>query len=321
MKVNIKNVARWLMLLMAMAGSRTWAQKTIPTPVVVNDGFGRRSFFSAALGREMPYSVILPAGYTSGQRRYPTLYLLHGWQGDETNWIKLTHLVQDAAAYALIIVMPRAENSWYVNSATKPLGRYEDYISQDLIADVDEHYRTIAATHERAIAGLSMGGYGALLLTLKHPGEFGFAASISGAFAGPSGIEDILPQLRPSTEQAYGPAGSATRKKNDVDALLSVADGATVPYLFLECGTSDPLLSSNRRVASELSSIKVAYEYHELPGAHTWSFWDNSLPVLLQVLAEHLNVPATSLALPRSSRYDVGARRKDSYVPAISTRP
>ena len=308
------------MLLVAMAVFSAWAQKPGPTPAAGSDLLGRRSFFSAALGREMPYSVILPAGYGKSQQRYAALYLLHGWQGDETNWINLTHLVQDVAGYPLILVMPRAENSWYVNSATNPADRYADYIAQDLIADVDEHYRTIAAPHERAIAGLSMGGYGALLLTLKHPGSFGFAGSISGAFAGPSGVEEVLPQLRPSTEQAYGAAGSATRKENDVDALIATAQAAAVPYLFLECGTSDPLLSSNRRVVSELSANKLAYEYHELPGAHTWSFWDNALPLLLHVLAEHLTLPSTSPAAPQPSRERVGARRKDPNH-AIPPRP
>ena len=252
------------------------------------------SLFSNALAREMPYEVVLPAGYSGSQERYPVLYLLHGWQGDETNWVSLTHLVEDASAYKLIVVTPRGGNSWYVNSATRAQDRYADYVFQDLIAEVDAHYRTIASPHERAVAGISMGGYGAMLFSLRHPGAFAFAASISGAFAGPSGIESVMPQLKPSTEEAFGAVGSTTRRENDVDTLIGAVDLTQQPYFFLECGASDPLLSSNRRVVEELSLHGFAYEYHELPGAHTWPFWDAALPAMLEVLSRQMHVEPAS---------------------------
>jgi S-formylglutathione hydrolase FrmB len=258
------------------------------------DTVDSNSFFSTALAREMPYEVVLPAGYSGSQERYPVLYLLHGWQGDETNFVSLTHLVEDASAYKLIVVTPRAGNSWYVNSAARAKDRYADYVFQDLIAEVDGHYRTIASPQERAVAGISMGGYGAMLFSLRHPGAFAFAASISGAFAGPSGIESVLPQLKPSTDEAFGAAGSPTRRQNDVDTLIGTVDHTQQPYFFLECGASDPLLSSNRRVVEELSSHGFAYEYHELPGAHTWPFWDGDLPMMLKALSMQMHVEPAS---------------------------
>lgn len=277
------------------------AQQMHPRTPELRDTVDQRNFFSAALQRDMPYEVILPADYAKSQQHYPVLYLLHGWQGDETNWVKLTQLVEDASQYRLIIIAPRAENSWYVNSATNPEDRYADYIVHDLIADIDAHYRTIADVNERAIAGLSMGGYGALLLTLRHPGIFGFAASVSGAFSAASGIEAIFPAVKPSTDEAFGPADSATRKENDLDPLIGRADPSKTPYLFLMCGTRDPLLKSNRHVVAELSSRDFAYEYHELPGAHTWSFWDSSLPPLLTVVAEELHIQRVELAISEPS--------------------
>ena len=252
------------------------------------------SLFSTALAREMPYEVVLPAGYSGSQERYPVLYLLHGWLGVETNWVSLTHLVEDASAYKLIVVTPRGGNSWYVNSATRARDRYADYVFQYLIAEVDTHYRTIASPHERAVAGISMGGYGAMLFSLRHPGAFAFAASISGAFAGPSGIESVMPQLKPSTDDAFGAAGSTTRTQNEVDTLIGLANPTQQPYFFLECGASDPLLSSNRRVVEELSSHGFAYEYHELPGAHTWPFWSEALPTMLEVLSRQMQVEPAS---------------------------
>jgi S-formylglutathione hydrolase FrmB len=287
--------------MLAVAGAPAYPQQSRPTPSTARDTVEHRVFYSTSLQREMPYEVVLPVGYAAGRQRYPALYLLHGWHGDETDWIKLTHLTELAASYQLIIVTPRAENSWYVNSATNPANRYFDYILDDLIEDVDSRYRSIADTQHRAIAGLSMGGYGALLFGLRRPALFGFAASISGAFSGPSGIEEVMPQLKPSIDQAYGSSGSATRRENDLDSLIAVADPRTVPYLFLECGTADPLLPSNRHLVAELSEYKLRYEYRELPGAHTWSFWDNSFPSMLVELARQLHLQPTASAPPTSS--------------------
>lgn len=274
---------------------------------IAGDTVESNSFFSNALGREMPFEVVLPAGYRRSEERYPVLYLLHGWEGDETNWVSLTHLVEYASAYKLIVVTPRAGDSWYVNSATSAQDRYADYVFHDLIEEIDHHYRTIASPHERAIAGLSMGGYGALLFSLRHPGAFAFAASISGAFSGPSGIERVLPPLKPSTDRAFGALGSATRRQNDIITLIGTADPARQPYFFLECGARDPLLLANRRVVRELSSHGFVYEYHEFQGAHTWSFWDEALPAMLQVLSKEMRVESVS-EISRDEKYESAIR-------------
>jgi S-formylglutathione hydrolase FrmB len=243
-------------------------------------------FHSKALDRDMHYTIVLPADYRDSQRRYPVLYLLHGWAGDYTNWVKLTHLVEYSRRYPIIIVTPDARNSWYVNSATVPGDRFEDYMISDLIPEIDSHWRTLASPEHRSIAGLSMGGYGSVLFGLKHPGLFAVVGSVSGAFDGPDGIESVMPDLRESTDRAYGPAGSATRINNDIYSLIEKADDKTAPYLFLECGSQDPLLSSNRKFVKDLSSKNVRYEYHEYPGAHSWDFWDHSLPMMLEVIAK-----------------------------------
>lgn len=261
-----------------------------PSPAPeVQANLQERTFHSASLGRDSRYYALLPVDYAYSLKRYPVLYLLHGWHGDYTNWIKLTQLVEYARQYSLIIVTPDAKDSWYVNSATIPQDRFEDFIIKDLIQEVDSHWRTVASRQGRAIAGLSMGGYGAVLLALKHAGLFALAGSVSGAFEGPNGIERILPQLRESIEQAYGEAASRTRAENSVDTLASTSDIDNVPYLFLDCGSQDPLLPSNRKFAEILSTRKIAYEYHEYEGEHTWSYWDHALPMLLAVTARKLS--------------------------------
>lgn len=295
MRSTVKAFCIAVMLLTMAPPPQSRAQHLKSSSLSPGDTVEQHAFFSGALQRQMRYEIVLPARYSSGQQRYPVLYLLHGWEGDETNWVKLTHLVELASRYALIIVTPQALNSWYVNSETNPADRYADYIADDLIAEIDGHYRTIASSHQRAIAGLSMGGYGALLLSLRHPGLFSFAASISGAFDGPSGAEQVMPQLKPSTDQAFGPAGSQTREANNLDTLIAAAAPEKAPYVLVDCGTADPFLPSNRHVVTEIWSRGFDYEYHELPGAHTWSFWDNSLPNLLDVLSRKLHLEGSTV--------------------------
>ena len=138
---------------------------------------------SAALGRAMKYRVLLPSDYDSSQRRYPVLYLLHGLGGDYKDWTTRTNVAEYSRTLPLIIVMPDGENSWYTNAANTPADRFEDYILTDLLTDVAGKYRTINSRHGRTIAGLSMGGYGALKMALKRPGTFAVAGSFSGAFS------------------------------------------------------------------------------------------------------------------------------------------
>lgn len=300
MKYLFRKILFLPLIALAMSGrciaQQSKAAMTLPALVAHSE---LHSFFSKALQRSMPYEVLLPEGYADSDQRYPVLYLLHGWQGDETNYLKLTSLAHTVAKYPLIVVMPRGNNSWYVNSSTVPADRYADYIFCDLTAEIDKEFRTIASPQGRAIAGLSMGGYGAMLFSLQHPGAFSFVASLSGAFAGPSGIENVIPALKPSTDAAFGPLENETRKKDSIDLLLASDDPASQPYFYLACGSADPLLPSNRHVVQELSAGKFAYEYHELPGAHTWSFWNSQLEPMLAVLAREMHLaPVASDAKP-----------------------
>jgi S-formylglutathione hydrolase FrmB len=268
------------------AQPRSFAKKVLSPRVL------EQIFHSKALDREMHYMIVLPADYGSSRRRYPVLYLLHGWAGDFKNWVTLTNLVDDSQSYPMIVVTPDAQNSWYVNSATIEKDRFEDYIADDLIREIDGHWRTIASPHRRAVAGLSMGGYGSLLFGLKHADLFSVAGSVSGALDGPAGVEQVMPIVRESTDRAYGAADSATRTANNIFSLTEKAEGSKLPYLFVECGAQDPFLPSNRKFVNGLSQRHIPYEYHEYPGAHNWEFWDSSLPLMLKVIAARI-VPKT----------------------------
>src|SRR5581483_6227000 len=132
-------------------------------------------FQSKLINATLPYNVILPPGYR-------VLYLLHGWGGHYTDWLTRTNIADYAAQYRMIIVMPEGNDSWYIDGAAGINDKYESYILKELMPDVDKRYRTIQSRYGRAIAGLSMGGYGAIKFGLKYPATFVFAGSMSGAF-------------------------------------------------------------------------------------------------------------------------------------------
>jgi S-formylglutathione hydrolase FrmB len=117
-------------------------------------------------------AVILPTGYHSSFRRYPVLYLLHGHDGGHRNWLERTNLLEYTAALPLIVVLPDAGNSWYNNSFARPEEKFEDYIAKDVPSFIDLNFRTLTFREARYVAGLSMGGYGALKLGMKYPGRF-----------------------------------------------------------------------------------------------------------------------------------------------------
>src|ERR1700733_7457047 len=137
---------------------------------------------SALMRRSMPYMVALPSDYQATELRYPVLYLLHGLFGAFDNWITLTGLAEYAKAYQMIIITPEGGNGWYTDSETVDDENYESYLIRELIREIDAEYRTIKERTGRAVAGLSMGGYGALKFGIKYPEVFAFTASVSGAF-------------------------------------------------------------------------------------------------------------------------------------------
>jgi S-formylglutathione hydrolase FrmB len=239
-------------------------------------------FQSKSLGRPMKYRVLLPASYAQGDKKYPVLYLLHGLYGDYTNWTKLTKLQTYADGLELVIAMPDGNDSWYTNWATDPQQKYEDYIVHDFLSEIETQYRVTGTRDTRFIAGLSMGGYGAIKFALKNPQLFSLVGSFSGALNAPNELNQERPEFAAQLNKVYGSDTSKTRAENDIYQLVKSANPAAVPYFFLSCGTADYFLQPNRQFVLALPSLKIAYEYHELPGKHDWAFWDHSINVFLR---------------------------------------
>lgn len=250
------------------------------------------SFYAANLGRMKKFSVILPVGYNT-TNRYPVLYLLHGHGGSYDNWSMLTRIGDYVKAIPLIVVMPDGENSWYVNSATEPQDRFEDYIVNDLPAYIQKLYAV--DTTRQAIAGLSMGGYGALMLALKHPAKYRFAGGLSSAITYPREISDSSRAegqgLLPSLRKAFGDRTNGFRNAHDVFYLYKQTPKTTLPYLYMSIGIQDGFrrfLPAHRALTDLLRTYGAPYEYHETQGGHDWKFWDREIQPLLARLREVL---------------------------------
>lgn len=259
---------------------------------------------SQLLGRAVPYQVLYPVRYYSPDnrdKRFPVLYLLHGLTGHSTNWLENTRIALYATHYDLFIVMVEGADGWYTDSATVPADKYESYILRELIPDVEKGFRVSTRRDGRAIAGLSMGGYGAIKFGLKHPEMFALAASMSGAFQAPSWTEKELKDPGARTDsvmQAFGPADSPTRQANDVFKLARAVPAkqiSSLPYFYLDCGTEDYLFSNSRDLATLFQEQKIPHEYRELPGTHSWTYWDAQVQEILRLSTQKLSAQATSL--------------------------
>lgn len=250
------------------------------------------SLHSDALGRTMAYTVILPDGYGTNDERYPSLYLLHGYGGSHTNWSTLTGLLRYLARVRFIVVCPDGNNGWYTNG-TDSAARYENHLITELIPLVDRTYRTIRARHMRSIAGLSMGGYGAVKLALKYPSLFSFAAGLSPAIQFPSDMDDTLISarwsagLRNSGRSAFGFPENGRWNENDVHALAEHMNVPDPPYVYLSVGSSDAfpeIVTHTHRLASTLRKNGIPFELHETPGRHDWKFWDREIDAVISIL-------------------------------------
>jgi S-formylglutathione hydrolase FrmB len=251
-------------------------------------------FRSALIDRTLPYNVILPGNYRASATRYPVIYLLHGWAGHYGDWATRTNIADYASQYRMIVVMPEGNNSWYVDSASVASDKYESYILQELIPDVQHRYRTIESRYGRGIAGLSMGGYGALKFGLRHPEMFAFAGSLSGTLAAASWTQNDLKSfssIYDSLRDSFGTEESDTRKMNDIFAAVrgfTASQVSALPYLYFDCGTEDFFLGVNEQFAGLLTEKKIAHEFRELPGSHGWQYWDQQVKELLKIAAEKL---------------------------------
>ncbi len=270
-----------------------FAQVDSETAVVGRSkGFQELKLESKLMKREMPYRVILPVGYeVNADKRFPVVYLLHGLTGHFNDWTDKSKIVEYARNYDYIIVTPEGNDGWYSDSTTVADDKYESYIVQELIPEIEKKFRVLSGRENRAIAGLSMGGYGSLKFGLKYPEKFVLAGSFSGALRAAEWTEKEIgasgwKPLVDSIKNVYGAADSETRKQNDIFKIMqakSADEAKNLPFFYIDCGTEDGLIQQSRDFTKMLADKKIPHEFRELPGVHNWAFWDSQVREFLRV--------------------------------------
>lgn len=244
------------------------------------------SFHSRALDREMPYAVYLPPGYASANRRYPTLYLLHGLGGSYETWLGFgiasatDDLIGRGAIPPMIIVMPQGDRGYWMNHADGG-PRWGDYLVYDLVGFVDSTYRTMPDRSHRAIGGNSMGGHGALQTALNHPDLFGVVGAHS-------------PGLRRQSEAFSFFGDLAYYAQHDPISLVENGAAAECLRIWIDTGAEDPWAKRADELHAALMVRGVAHEWHLFPGKHDAEYWSSHV-------ADYLRFYGASLAQGQGS--------------------
>ncbi len=246
----------------------------------------RVDFFAETLGLSTSMTVLLPQS-ADGQiglvgavrERTPVLYLLHGLSDDDTIWTRRTSIERYAAELGLAVVMPAVSTSFYCDEVHGKA--YWSFVSEELPALVKASFNVSDRREDSFVAGLSMGGYGAFKLALRRPDRFAAAGSLSGALDLPARLESR--DLAVLQAAVWGDA-SVRGTSDDLLALLEAADPASLPRMWLSCGTEDPLVEGNREFLAAAHAHGVRVEHTFRPGVHEWGFWDAGIQHFLNWL-------------------------------------
>lgn len=279
-------------LLLAVTGSYAQAQGKVIEEAVVK---------GKILSHPVRYTVYLPADYNTSERTYPVVYLLHGLSDDNTGWLQFGEInrladqaIADGTIPPMIIVMPDADSTFYIDSYDGK-EKYEEFFVKEFIPAVEKTYRIKSNRQFRAVAGLSMGGYGTLIYAMKHPDLFSAAGALSAAVwddaafsaMGQQGFDPIFGPL-------FGklPAGAARLSKHWYEnsplkfvETKSAAELKRVRY-WIDCGDDDFLTKGNSQLHIALTDKQVPHEFRVREGAHTWEYWRSGIIPALQFIGK-----------------------------------
>jgi len=319
------------LVLLPLRPLRTLRESPAATGAVQHGRVRADTLWSQALGTRKQLLLYLPPSYaTNITKRYPVAYYLHGLGGSERDWVE--HGKIDATMDSLIgrgvpemiLVFPDGDDGWYTTwnalgnfrdcmrshgesgvSYCVPWPHYDDYVAFDVVRYVDSTYRTEATREHRALAGLSMGGYGAVSLALEYPKLWSAAASHSGVlsplavsihgetFRTAANMNEVRaitrPELWPSMMLAFGRDLWGWRPRDPARRARRLTSGAgAVPALFIDVGVDDPYVAQSRAFHSALTSMHVPHAYAEWPGAHDWMYWRTHAAESLAWIAQRI---------------------------------
>ena len=246
------------------------------------------NYVSAALQRSVPVQVVLPVdkfdsdGKLPEKKTFKTLYLLHGYLGNYTDWVTGTRIQRWAEEHDLCVVMPSGDNAFYVDRPATG-NCYGQFIGKEL---VEVTRRMFPLSHKREdtfIGGLSMGGFGAMRNGLKYRDTFGAVISFSGVLGLFDGVPDE--DNRAFAEGIFGDLEKAIDSdKNPIWLAKSLAGKKNLPNIYIACGTEDSLLPYSRGYHQLLLNCGFPVTYEEGPGGHDWDFWDTYIKKALDWL-------------------------------------
>lgn len=233
---------------------------------------------SEILQKQTQFSAILPQ---TGDE-LPVLYLLHGLGDDSSSWTRFTQLESWANEYGIAVMMPNAERSFYADMAFG--GNYYTYIQKEFPQICESMFRISNKREKRFLAGLSMGGYGALKLALREPNRYRVVGSFSGA------LDIELSRTQVSSQEWLAIFGKRfiTETENDIDSLLNQCeDFSALPIFHLSCGSKDAFAFSHKLFYKNMLKLKLMPEFFLDEGyAHTWPYWNICIERFLRYLRE-----------------------------------
>lgn len=248
--------------------------------------FATISYHSHSLNKASSFNIVFPDD-PAIPRPWGVFYLLHGLSDDHTIWMRRTSIERYVAGLPLVVVMPDGGRGWYSNAIDGYA--HEDDLIKDVVGLVDRTFPVKAARAGRAIGGLSMGGFGAVKLGLKHLDLFGSVTSHSGALGYTHANHARVLEVSPEFERIFGksPEGGP----EDVFATVAKIDHGKVPAMRIDCGTDDFLIEQNRAFHKHLDALHIPHEYQEFPGGHDWAYWDLHVPEAVSFHIKHLELP------------------------------
>ena len=248
-------------------------------------------YASDCLRRTVDVKAVVPWEMAGGGAKRRLLILLHGYGNRNTEWIRNSSIVSLASKYNLCVVMPSGENSFYLDG--KETGRqYGTFVGSELPEFICGLFGMNCGREDTFIGGLSMGGFGAIHVSLRFPRRFGRLFAFSSALLQYE-LDRVPPEgnsvaNREYYELMFGDLKKVMDSRSNPEVLIREAmeKGEQLPEIYMACGTEDFLLEPNRRFAAFLREHGVKHEYHEGPGGHDFAFWNQYLERAVRWLAE-----------------------------------
>ena len=246
---------------------------------------------SDLLAKEVDYCAILPENYENYDGEFPVLYLLHGLFGRFDNWLTETRIAEYAQDFPGVIICADGGDNWYSDASNLKNHFYESYFFDELFPAAERGFKVGKSGAARAIAGLSMGGYGAFKLAFRRPEMFCFAASMSGAFHAAEVCNEAKSEIwrEISSSVDYVFSDENVRAENNLFQIVENFPAEKIPelpFFSLDCGREDAFFAVNQRLAATFRRRGIAHRFRQFSGGHDWFYWNNHLASILQSAAK-----------------------------------